>query len=172
MRSPVDRRLQVIAAALWLPESFVTQPRVGSQRMEWKVLRPFRQIDFVNVVGSSSVSHQNFLSLGFFLGGPDSYPDQQTLRFRQLFQSPYALPPHPPAHQKHRSAAYNKPAQSRKDSDRERLHLLHDKVNRQGDRANATRDAASDNLGAKYIVFTRKGLSGSDRQIGKICGRN
>ena len=74
---PADRRLQIIATtALWLPEPFVTQPGVGSQRMERKVLRPFRQLDFVNVDGFCTVSQQNFLSLGFLLLGLDAHPDQ------------------------------------------------------------------------------------------------
>jgi len=74
---PADRRLQIIATtALWLPEPFVTQPGVGSQRMERKVLRPFRQLDFVNVDGFTAVPHQNFLGFGLLLRGSDSHPDQ------------------------------------------------------------------------------------------------
>ena len=125
----MDRRLQVIAVALWLPEPFVTQPGIDTQRMEWKILRPFRRIDFVNVDDSPAVSHQNFLSLGFFLRGSDSHPDQPTVRFRKLLKSPHALPAHPPAHQKHRGASYNKPAQKRKDGNRERPHVPRDIFN-------------------------------------------
>src|SRR6266403_840927 len=57
-----DRRLHVTEAALWLPKPFVTQPGVGSQRMKRKIIRPFRQVDFMNVDGLRALSHQNFLS--------------------------------------------------------------------------------------------------------------
>jgi hypothetical protein len=43
--------------------------------MERKILRRFRQFDFVNVDGFGAMPRQNFLSFGFLLGGLDAHPD-------------------------------------------------------------------------------------------------
>src|SRR5258708_36879501 len=110
---PADRRRQIIAMALWLPEPFVTQPGVGSHRMERKILRPFRQLDFVNVDSFCTVSKQKFLSFGFLLLRMDAHPNYQALRFRKPFQPQRALSPQPPTCPKHRAAAANDPAQRR-----------------------------------------------------------
>ena len=52
-----DRRLQIIAAGLWAPERFVTQPGVGPQLVERKIFRPFRELNFVNMDGFSAMPH-------------------------------------------------------------------------------------------------------------------
>jgi hypothetical protein len=44
--------------------------------MERKILRRFRQFDFVNVDGFRAVPRQDFLGFGFFLRRSDSDPDQ------------------------------------------------------------------------------------------------
>jgi hypothetical protein len=140
--------------------------------MERKILRRFRQFDFVNVDGFPAVPRQNFLGFGFFLRGADSYPDQQTLRLRKLLQSPCALPLQQPTHPEHRSDAYNKPDQNREDADGEGAYVPCDKIKRHGDRADATGDAADDSLRGKHIVVAGKRLPGSNREIGQVCGRN
>ena len=46
------------------------------------------------------------------------------------------------------SAANNEPAKHREYTNRERPHVLRNKIKRQSDRANATDDAANDDLGS------------------------
>jgi hypothetical protein len=43
--------------------------------MERKILRRFRQFNFVNVEGLGAMPRQKFLSFGFLLGGMDAHPD-------------------------------------------------------------------------------------------------
>jgi hypothetical protein len=78
--------------------------------MERKILRPFRQLDFVNVDSFCTVSKQKFLSFGFLLLRMDAHPNYQALRFRKPFQPQRALSPQPPTRPKHGSAADNEPA--------------------------------------------------------------
>ena|ERR1700730_1827707 len=88
---PPAGNLGSACAGLWPSEWFVTQPGIDSQRMERKILRRFRQFDFVNVDGFGAMPCQNFLGFGFFLRRSDSHPDKQALPFRLLFQSERAL---------------------------------------------------------------------------------
>src|SRR6202795_4416754 len=148
-----DRRLQIMTC-LWLAEPFVAQPRIGSQRLEWKILRPFPQGDLVNVDGFRAMAHQDFLSLGFLFRGSDAHPDQQALRFGKLLQSLCAFALQAPPRPQNRHAGYNDPAQNCEDADRNRLHPLRDKIKRYAYRGSAAGDAADDGVGANHIVST------------------
>jgi hypothetical protein len=96
---------RVSNAMLWLLQPFVTQPGIGAQRTQGKILCPLCWFDFMNVDGIPAMSHQDFLGLGFLLGRPDSHPDQQTLPFRLLVHSQSAFSIQPPPHSEHRYAS-------------------------------------------------------------------
>src|ERR1700722_8756057 len=102
----------------------------------------------MNMDGLPTVSGQNFLGFGFFLRRSDSHPDKQALPFRLLFQSERALSIQPPTYSGHRYAAYDKPAQYRKDADVERLCAARDKDGCNGDSGDASGGAGSQGLGA------------------------
>src|ERR1700676_804800 len=97
----------IAATALWLAEAFVSQPGVGPQRTERKIVRRFRQFDFVDVDGFRAVPQQDFLGQSFCLGRPDPHPDQQAMSFRKLFQSSCALAPQQPTRRTYCSGAYD-----------------------------------------------------------------
>ena len=112
---------------LRLPEPFVTQPGIGSQGMERKILRSPRQFDFVDVDGFATMPHQHFLSLGFLFGGSDAHPDQKAIGFCKLFQSADALTLKSPVHHEDRGATSDKSAKNGDDNDKKRVDVLRDK---------------------------------------------
>jgi len=64
-----------IQVALRLSQPFVTEPSVRAKRMERKIVRSSRQLDFMNVDGLAAVPHQYLLSQRLLLRRVDAYPD-------------------------------------------------------------------------------------------------
>lgn len=112
---------------LWLPEPFVTQPWIGSQGMERKILRSFRQFDFVNVDGFPTMPDQHFLCMGFLFGRSNAHPDQKSVGFRKPFQSADAVAFKSPMHHENRGATSDKSAKNGNDNDKKRVDVLRDK---------------------------------------------
>src|SRR5882757_4260745 len=54
--------MQVALCALWLSQPFITEPWIRAQRMERKIVRSPRKLDFMNVDRVAAVLHQDLLS--------------------------------------------------------------------------------------------------------------
>ena len=89
-------------AVLWVSQPFVTQPGIGTQRMQGKILCPFCQFDFMNVNGIARHVASGFLEPGLLFPANEPAPRSTGPAIPKLLHSPSAIAMQPPPHSEHR----------------------------------------------------------------------